>query len=225
MLICPMLVVVISGAATAMAGPATRSSQVTPADLMARAAQATPTGPQSWAGHGSPNEPVSGAESDDASQPPRRRFSWPLAGAPSVVRTFHAPAFRYGPGHRGVDLAAQAGAPVLAADAGTVVFAGMVAGRGVVSVSHPGGLRTTYEPVSAAVAAGARISRGEQIGTVQPGHPGCPVMVCLHWGVFRSPEQGDPDPGDPGREYLDPLRLIITARVRLLPIDGLPDRP
>ena len=31
-------------------------------------------------------------------------------------------------------------------------FAGVVAGRGVVSVDHGSGLRTTYEPVDAAVA-------------------------------------------------------------------------
>jgi murein DD-endopeptidase MepM/ murein hydrolase activator NlpD len=59
----------------------------------------------------------------------------------------------FGPGHRGVDLAAVAGAPVLAAGAGTVVFAGTVAGRGVVSVDHSGGLRTTYEPVLPTVTA------------------------------------------------------------------------
>jgi murein DD-endopeptidase MepM/ murein hydrolase activator NlpD len=147
-----------------------------------------------------------------------QRFGWPLAGSPTVVRPFWPPVFRYGPGHRGVDLAAVAGASVLAAGAGTVVFAGMVAGHGVVSVSHQGGLRTTYEPVSATVAAGQRVARGQQIGTVQPGHASCPVPVCLHWGVVRSPVSG-PQPGELEREYLDPLRLLAWARVRLLPID------
>jgi len=108
---------------------------------------------------------------------------------------------------------------VLAAGAGTVIFAGMVAGHGVVSVSHEGRLRTTYEPVVATVVAGQWVAKGAQIGTVQPGHAGCPVPVCLHWGAFRSPI-GVPPPGDLDREYLDPLRLIARARVRLLPIDG-----
>jgi hypothetical protein len=148
----------------------------------------------------------------------QQRFGWPLVGSPTVVRPFRPPVFRYGPGHRGVDLAAVAGAPVLAAGAGTVVFAGMVAGHGVVSVSHQGGLRTTYEPVSATVAAGQGVAKGQQIGTVQPGHANCPVPVCLHWGAVRSPVSG-PQPGELEREYLDPLRLLGWARVRLLPID------
>jgi murein DD-endopeptidase MepM/ murein hydrolase activator NlpD len=150
---------------------------------------------------------------------PGQQFGWPLTGSPTVVRTFQLPAFRYGPGHRGVDLAAVAGAPVLAAGAGRVVFAGMVAGHGVVSLSHEGHLRTTYEPVAANVVAGQWVTKGTPIGTVQPGHAGCPVPVCLHWGVFRSPTQV-PDPGDFEREYLDPRRLIGWTRVRLLPIDG-----
>jgi Peptidase family M23 len=151
-------------------------------------------------------------------QLPEQRFGWPLAGSPAVVRGFHLPAFRYGPGHRGVDLAAVAGGPVLAAGAGTVVFAGMVAGRGVVSVSHDGGLRTTYEPVAASVSTGQRVTKGQQIGTVQPGHPGCTVAVCLHWGAFRGRAQA-PNPGDVERNYVDPRWLITGARVRLLPID------
>lgn len=201
MLVCTMLAAVLSGGSPAIASPATH---------------ATSTGPMAW------------VESDDLNQLPRRQFGWPLPGSPTVVRAFQRPEFRYGPGHRGVDLATDAGTPVIAAGAGTVVFAGMVAGRGVVSLSHLGGLHTTYEPVSPTVAAGDRVSRGEQIGVVQPGqlsHPGCPVTVCLHWGVFHGPAQGDPNPVDPGKEYLDPLLLLITARVRLLPLDGPLDRP
>lgn len=150
---------------------------------------------------------------DDAGDQPRSRtgmFGWPLPGPPVVVRAFQAPELPFGPGHRGVDLATVAGAPVLAAGAGTVVFAGTVAGRGVVSVDHPGGLRTTYEPVSPTVTAGDRVARGAQLGTVQLGHPGCTATVCLHWGVLRDPEHD--------REYLDPRHLVVTARVRLLPL-------
>lgn len=157
---------------------------------------------------------------DDTGDEPVSRFRWPLPGSPTVVRAFHPPASRYGPGHRGVDLASAAGAPVLAAGAGTVLFAGTVAGHGVVSVDHPGGLRTTYEPVSPIVTAGDRVAGGQRIGTVQPGHPGCPVTACLHWGVVRSPATDT----EQGRQYLDPLRLLAGARVRLLPIDDSADQ-
>lgn len=107
-----------------------------------------------------------------------------------------------------MDLAGTNGAPVLAAGAGTVMFAGQVAGRGVISIDHPGGLRTTYEPVSPSVTAGDLVAQGQQIGTLVPGHPGCPSAVCLHWGARR------------GTDYLDPLHLLGLSRVRLLPWEG-----
>jgi murein DD-endopeptidase MepM/ murein hydrolase activator NlpD len=106
-----------------------------------------------------------------------------------------------------VDLAAAPGATVRAAGAGTVVFAGQVAGRGVVSVAHPGGLRTTYEPVAVANhRPGDTVGAGEEIGALAPGHPGCPEAACLHWGLRR------------GADYLDPLTLLGLGRVRLLPL-------
>lgn len=116
---------------------------------------------------------------------------WPLAGAPRVVRAFDAPAHRYAAGHRGVDLAGRVGTPVLAALAGRVAFAGVVAGRGVVSVDT-GGLRTTYEPVAAQVRSGDAVAAGAPLGVLTEGtHCGEP---CLHWGLRV------------GEDYLDPLR-------------------
>lgn len=136
---------------------------------------------------------------------PLDRFGWPLAGFPGVLRPFDPPEGPYGPGHRGVDLGGTVDQPVLAAGTGVVVFAGVVAGKPVVSVDHPNGLRTTYEPVVATVTPGQPVARGDQLGTLQPGHPGCPAAACLHWGVRR------------GTEYLDPLRLLAQSPVRLLP--------
>ena len=133
--------------------------------------------------------------------------SWtaPLPGELVVTRPFEAPAHAYGPGHRGADLGGAAGTPVLAAGDGVVVFAGMVAGRPVVSIDHAEGLRTTYEPVDPAVGAGQRVARGSPIGTLVEGHAGCPVEACLHWGLRR------------GEAYFDPL-LLLVVRVRLLPL-------
>ena len=129
----------------------------------------------------------------------------PLGDPPRVARPFEPPSSPYGPGHRGVDLAGEPGAPVHAAGEGVVVFAGMVAGRPVVSVDHAGGVRTTYEPVDATVGAGARVSRGAVLGVLVTGHPGCPAAACLHWGLRR------------GQVYLDPLALLAPPRIRLLP--------
>lgn len=138
---------------------------------------------------------------------PGARYAWPLLPPPAVATRFRAPPHAYGRGHRGVDLTGSAGQPVLAARGGTVVFAGPVGGRGVVSVHHDDGLRSTYEPVRPAVAAGAVVRAGEVIGVLEPGHAGCVPAACLHWGVRR------------GRlEYLDPLVLLRPPEVRLLPV-------
>jgi murein DD-endopeptidase MepM/ murein hydrolase activator NlpD len=139
---------------------------------------------------------------------PTSGFSWPLAPPHPVYRRFEPPAGPYGPGHRGVDIGGSPGDPVLAAADGVVVFAGVLVDRGVVSIDHPDGLRTTYEPVEPSVSAGEAVSRGQVVGALQPGHAGCPVAACLHWGVRR------------GEQYLDPLVLLGPVHVRLLPWTG-----
>jgi murein DD-endopeptidase MepM/ murein hydrolase activator NlpD len=135
----------------------------------------------------------------------------PVPGAASVLTPFQAPASRYGPGHRGVDLAASVAGQVFAAGAGVVAYAGPVAGRGVVSIDHPAGIRTTYEPVAALVRAGDRVVAGQLIGTLQAGHPSCAPSSCLHWGARL-----------PDGSYLDPMGLLDGLRVRLLPWAGYP---
>jgi murein DD-endopeptidase MepM/ murein hydrolase activator NlpD len=137
---------------------------------------------------------------------PAGGYGWPLDGTPVITRPFQLPPEPWLPGHRGVDLGARPGAQVLAAGAGTVAFAGRVAGVGVVSVEHANGLRTTYEPVTALVRAGQAVARGQVIGLLDAGHPGCPVPACLHWGLRR------------GGIYLDPLILLRAGHVRLLPL-------
>jgi murein DD-endopeptidase MepM/ murein hydrolase activator NlpD len=138
--------------------------------------------------------------------PERGRYGWPLRPLPRVAQRFRAPAERWTAGHRGADLVGGVGQPVLAARSGVVAFAGPLAGRGVVSVLHPDGLRTTYEPVTAAVTPGDVVERGAVLGTLDAGHPGCPERACLHWGVRR----GEAD-------YLDPLVLVGPGTLRLLP--------
>lgn len=137
--------------------------------------------------------PEGPARADDA------RWRWPVPPPHTVVAEFRAPEHRYGPGHRGIDIAVPAeGAPVRAVEAGTVRFSGDVAGRGVVSVLHADGLISTYEPVHGLVAAGSRVEAGEVLGTLEPGSAAshCEGGGCLHLGA-RS-----------GGDYLDPLPLL-----------------
>ena len=146
------------------------------------------------------------AEPAPAAVPATALWRAPVDGDLTVTRPFDRLLHPYAAGHRGVDLRATPWTPVLAAGDGVVVFAGRVAGRPVVSVDHPGGLRTTYEPVDASVAAGQSVARGSPLGTLAVGHAGCPVEACLHWGLRR------------GETYLDPLSLLEPPRVRLLPM-------
>ena len=148
--------------------------------------------------------PAAAATGSEATAGAATRWSWPLDGVPPVTRGFDPPDTAYGRGHRGVDLASTAGAVVRAAGAGVVSYAGLLAGRGVVTVVH-GSLRTTYEPVTATVGVGRRVVRGEPIGVLAAGHAGCPAAACLHWGLLR------------GDVYLDPLTLVGRGPVRLLP--------
>src|SRR4051794_19282431 len=121
---------------------------------------------------------------------PRSRFRWPLDPPPHVLRRFAVGPQPWSPGHRGVDLGGGAGAPVLAAAAGHVSFAGPVAGVGVVVVDH-GAVRTTYEPVTPTVKVGAVVGEGARIGTLTAWTAHCGV-VCLHWGALRADVYVDP---------------------------------
>jgi murein DD-endopeptidase MepM/ murein hydrolase activator NlpD len=110
-----------------------------------------------------------------------------------------------------VDLAGVAGQRVYAAGPASVVFAGQLAGRPVVSLQHPGGLRTSYEPVRATVRAGQRVDGATVIGELVSGHPGCPAAACLHWGAMW---------GAAARaDYVDPLGLLAVTPIRLKPLE------
>jgi murein DD-endopeptidase MepM/ murein hydrolase activator NlpD len=147
-------------------------------------------------------DPVPGARGDRPS--PATRWAWPLTPRPHVERLFVRPAGQWGPGHRGIDLAARPGQVVTAVADGTVTHVGIIAGRGTVSVTHPSGLRSTYEPIAGTVARGDAVRRGDPLGTVH-GESHCGAS-CLHVGALR------------GRTYVDPLPLFRGGPVILLPL-------
>ena len=122
------------------------------------------------------------------------RYTAPVGGA--VVRRYDPPQTRFGAGHLGVDLATAPGEAVRAAADGVVTFAGVLAGRGVVVLVHPDGVRTEYEPVRAAVRVGISVHRRSLIGHVHGTHGGCAPDRCVHWGARH------------GETYLDPLSLL-----------------
>ncbi|MFI2611920.1 murein hydrolase activator EnvC family protein [Kitasatospora sp. NPDC018619] len=138
--------------------------------------------------------------------------AWPVGGAGGVLGRFDPPAKAWAAGHRGVDLAAAPGVEVRTAAAGVVTFSGPVAGRPVVTVSHPGSgsppLRTTYLPVTGTLPVGTPVAAGQTIGLIAPDGRHCAGHDCLHWGLLR------------GNRYLDPLALFGAGTARLLPLGG-----
>lgn len=135
--------------------------------------------------------------------------TWPLSPEPDVVRPFEPPPHPYASGHRGVDLAGRPGQAVLAALPGTVGFAGSIGGKPVVTVLH-GGRRTTYEPVVASVERGQAVTAGEVLGRLAVTDSHCFPAACLHWGLVVGTGEDE--------EYADPLSLVGSGPVRLLPL-------
>jgi murein DD-endopeptidase MepM/ murein hydrolase activator NlpD len=132
---------------------------------------------------------------------------WPLHPF-RVVRPFAAPAHEYGPGHRGIDLAAGSGdtgeARVRAPAGGAVAFVGQVAGRPVLTIDHGAGLVTTFEPVETVLTPGSIVARGDEVGRLGTG--GHAATGELHFGVRL---HGD---------YINPLLLLGgVPRAVLLP--------
>jgi murein DD-endopeptidase MepM/ murein hydrolase activator NlpD len=129
-------------------------------------------------------------------------FQPPVDG--QVVDPFRPPPEPWMAGNRGIEYATVAGTPVRAIGPGVVAFAGPVAGRLVVTVRHPDGLRSSYTGLATIeVRTGARVKSGEAVGR---------AADRLHLGVRR------------GTTYLDPASLwgrpVGGGRVVLVP-----DRP
>ena len=127
----------------------------------------------------------------------------------AISRHFEAPSSAYGPGHRGIDFVVAKGTLVRAAAAGTVKFAGKVAGRRAVTVAHTGGLETTYSVLSEIrVSKGEEVTRGRFLGVSGSAHSG--HTSGLHFGVKLNGAYVDP------ALFLGPLDL--SAALHLAPV-------
>ena len=94
--------------------------------------------------------------------------------------------------HPGLDMAAPAGTPVVAAAAGTVTHAGPAGTYGnLVTIKHANGLETRYAHLSAVgVAKGAEVTPGTEIGKV--GSTGRSTGPHLHFEVREDGKLMDP---------------------------------
>ena len=156
-----------------------------------------------------PPSPPLGIEAP-AAGPAYGTYAWPVTGP--ILRSFEPPSGPYAPGHRGIDVGAPLGTPVLAAGDGVVAFAGWVAGSLFVSIDHPDGVRTTYSWLSSvAVSKGQTVAKGAVIAASGHGHPEVPVPH-LHFGARV------------GTVYIDPMLLLeggsVVGLIHLASLDG-----
>ncbi|MGO4678729.1 murein hydrolase activator EnvC family protein [Microbacterium sp. 2MCAF23] len=128
------------------------------------------------------------ASAGGSSSLPDHDWLWPIEGARSVLVPFRAPAHDYGPGHRGMDIAATGGARAPAD--GVIAFRGVVVDRPLLTIDHGNGLVTTFEPVQSELAPGTIVHRGEVIATLSTGGhtPAGALHVGVRWnGVYINP--------------------------------------
>jgi lipoprotein NlpD len=111
--------------------------------------------------------------------PADRQFAWPVA-AGTVSSPF---GMRHGAMHDGIDIAAPLGTPILAAESGTVIFAGRLRGYGnVVIIQHSANYATVYgHNARNLTSAGATVARGQEIA--QMGMTGRATGPNLHFEV------------------------------------------
>ncbi len=133
------------------------------------------------------------------------RWTWPLAGPQVPIHPFDGPTKRWLPGHRGVDLAGFEGATVRSVAAGMVSYSGEINGVGIISVLHPDGLLSTYQPVLDPLPRGNSVRRGQRLGSLNSQGSHCWPLNCLHLGARI------------GQDYIDPMLLLRPWEVSLLP--------
>lgn len=132
---------------------------------------------------------------------------WPVPVAAPVTDPFREPGCRWCPGNRGIEYGTAAGTPVRAIAAGTVSFAGSVAGTSYVVVTHADGRRLTYGNLrDLTVAERDVVSRGTRLGE---------TAGRFHLGLRD------------GARYVDPTPFLGEERgvVRLVPTDGTAAAP
>ena len=135
----------------------------------------------------------------------RAALAWPVAEPVSVTRSFDGPAQPWLPGHRGIDVRASPGEQLLAPGDGVISFAGVVAGKQVVSIRCRK-LTLTFEPAVTDLGVGAQVKRGEPFATVGEKSDHCDGS-CVHWGVKRDK-----------KSYLNPQDLVSLRRIALKPV-------
>lgn len=117
------------------------------------------------------------------------KYIWPLAGGYTLTSNFGG---RWGTMHEGIDLGVSVGTTVMAADGGTVTYAGYSGAYGyLVTIDHQNGMETRYAHNSELlVSTGDKVYQGQSIA--KSGNTGRSTGPHLHFEVRVGGEAKDP---------------------------------
>lgn len=132
------------------------------------------------------------------------QFSWPVPSCTYLTSRFGMrvhPITGVTKSHTGVDIGAESGATIVAADGGTVVLAGVNSGYGnCVMIDHGNGYKTLYGHMSSiAVTNGQAVSKGDTVGYV--GSTGLSTGPHCHYEVWKDGSRIDPEQFYSGLTY------------------------
>ncbi|OIJ21888.1 hypothetical protein BKP45_04140 [Anaerobacillus alkalidiazotrophicus] len=116
------------------------------------------------------------------------QLAWPAVGG--YISSYQG--MRWGRFHRGIDIARPSNYNILAADNGTVTFAGWDGGYGnKIIINHNNGMRTLYAHLASMdVKVGQTVARGQKIGVM--GTTGNSTGIHLHFEVYQNGELKNP---------------------------------
>jgi len=147
---------------------------------------------------------VSGAQ-----EAPKINWAPPLEPPVNLVNLYRQPNSDYSAGHRGIDYQVKAGQPVLAPADGEVWFSGKVVNRQLISLKHPDGNLTEFEPVCTDLQKGEPVFLGQEIGQICEADSNyrqhCQESTCLHFSIRQLGEYLSPQVFIGG---INPSRLL-----------------
>lgn len=135
-------------------------------------------------------------------------WRWPVDGP--ILRAFDAPDSPYARGHRGIDVAAARGTPVVAPADGVVTAVGRVGSNRYVSIEVGDALVTLSFLGSVSVRVGDAVERGVPVARSGDGHPAVSVPH-VHVSVRFDGIYVDPFP------LFEPLD--VSPYIRLVPVE------
>ncbi|WP_051556707.1 M23 family metallopeptidase [Alkalihalobacterium bogoriense] len=115
-------------------------------------------------------------------------LGWPAVGG--YISSYQG--MRWGRMHKGIDIARPTNYNILAADSGTVTFAGSRGGFGnLVIIDHNNGIVTYYAHLASFdTSVGDTVSKGEKIGVM--GQTGTATGIHLHFEVYKDGQLQNP---------------------------------